>query len=426
VAAWRHCLSQLPFTGLGTFRASCNAARVITWDDKVWNAAAERSSQAAEWTLLMRLTLTAGDPVDAAATVRDWAARRRAEDGETLERDPSRFSHSPGEWECTRASDHVVLLVDECDDYAEFFPDLGRELESHGFQGRISLWVEPAGVQLPRTAAFLGCRLTLRGTRERRAPRSYVWSPDPGALRELLGAADRWCQLDGGRAPRSLRIRSMPPLALSSDESAVDRLEEAFEANGAARVVGADRHGFRAASAAIRSGRLTFLAGPVASTRAWAPLMDELMALIREHADLLGYAFIWRGWDTRQALKGDELGPDWPNERPSRPGGLGFSARAFDDLVAPDAFGVQLIGPAYEPVSLPESRWKIEKLRDGRVLLKHVDPVAWFDTSFVPEPGAAQLSSAEVPPVLQQARLDLRAIIDSTRLDRLGFDDLRA
>ncbi|MDQ3741069.1 MAG: hypothetical protein M3389_09020, partial [Actinomycetota bacterium] len=86
---------------------------------------------------------------------------------------------------------------------------------------------------------------------------------------------------------------------------------------------------------------------------------------------------------------------------PELPGGLPGAARAFEDRFAPDAFGVQLLGPGYEGRVPPTPLYRAEPAGAGCTLLEHADLPAWLDEPFGPE----------VPPVLAEAREALAPIL---------------
>jgi hypothetical protein len=126
-------------------------------------------------------------------------------------------------------------------------------------------------------------------------------------------------------------------------------------------------------------------------------------------------------------LLGNSLSHDWPHRAGSKPRGAGFTRQAFEDLYAPDAFGVQLLGPGYAG-RLPESaNWREERVGSASVLLEHVDLSEWFDAPFVPRGQLlAPADQPEPPAVLAQARIELAPILHSPGvLARAGYPDIQ-
>jgi hypothetical protein len=92
----------------------------------------------------------------------------------------------------------------------------------------------------------------------------------------------------------------------------------------------------------------------------WRTALSEFVDLLRRQADLIAYAFGLRGWAADSALTSDGLSDDWPRRPNDQPRGTGGAWVAFEDPYAPDAFGVQLLGPGYRGRSFDDRaphRW---------------------------------------------------------------------
>jgi hypothetical protein len=126
------------------------------------------------------------------------------------------------------------------------------------------------------------------------------------------------------------------------------------------------------------------------------------------------------------ALLDPSLSYDWPHRAGAEPRGAGFTPQAFEDLYAPDAFGVQLLGPGYAG-RLPDSAaWRAEPVGSACVLLEHVDLPAWFDAPFVPLRQILATADRPEPPVLAQARVELAPILYSPGvLAVAGYPDIQ-
>jgi hypothetical protein len=157
----------------------------------------------------------------------------------------------------------------------------------------------------------------------------------------------------------------------------------------------------------------------------WQRPLAELTGLLREHADLAAYAYVRRGWAVTEALLGNRLPFDWPYRADYQPRGAGFTHQAFDDVYAPDAFGVQLLGPGYAGRLQDSEAWVAEKAGSEAALLEHVDQAAWFSAPFIPFRQQPQhRGQVPAPAVLAEAREVLAPILYSPGvLDHGGWTD---
>jgi hypothetical protein len=93
------------------------------------------------------------------------------------------------------------------------------------------------------------------------------------------------------------------------------------------------------------------------------------------------YGGVRRGCKARAALDDGRLPADWPRRPDERPRGNLATATAFEDMLAPDAFGVQLLGASYtgrlELDADAAGRWHAERVGDA-TLLAHTEPARWF------------------------------------------------
>jgi hypothetical protein len=378
-------------------------------DERIWEESRVRAHGEPEWVLRMLLTPNSSGSDDVvAAAVPDALAELEAAftgDGEVP---------SAGDWEWMRVRDGVLLQVAECDDFAAALPTLARALERRGVEGTLSVWEEPVSVDPPRIAHLLACRVTVRGTRVHEAPRQYRWEPDPDRHAALLAAAEGWCRRVEGAPGLSLTCGSLGPTPIGA-EPVTDRLAEAYAAGERSRLAAVGDAHFRAVAVRPHSGRLTLVAGVAPAA------LDELVELLREHADLLVYGSIRRGWGVYQALSEDTLPTDWPQRSAHYPRGRRYTTLAFDDLIAQDAFGVQLLGPGYTD-RIPDSpSWRRESLGTA-TFLEHIDRDAWFAAPFVP---VDDYSEPPAPALLDAARTELAPILHAPgTLTALGFADM--
>jgi hypothetical protein len=124
------------------------------------------------------------------------------------------------------------------------------------------------------------------------------------------------------------------------------------------------------------------------------------------------YGFLKRGSYLPAAESGYSLSQDWPPAEHHQPATqLG---EAFEAEYAPDAFGLQLLGPGYAGRLLGGLDWNQIPVDAGRVILERRDPAAWFAEPFVPfggRPNYTLLPIPSVPDVLKRARHDFADIL---------------
>jgi hypothetical protein len=307
-------------------------------------------------------------------------------------------------------------------------PAVAAGLERRGVEGAFELRDPPRVAAPPRTAHLLECRVRVRGERLRREPGAYRWQADPDAHEAILAVVERWCRQRGDSAAQSLSVSDLAPVPLEPRGDVLDRMREAVTdaMHVGVSAVAADE--FRSVAARAWAGGVSLVEGGAwIEAGRWRESLGELTALLRDHADLFAYGYARRGWMVTEALLGNSLSHDWPHRAGSQPRGAGFTRQAFEDLYAPDAFGVQLLGPGYAG-RLPESaNWREERVGSASVLLEHVDLSEWFDAPFVPRGQLlAPADQPEPPAVLAQARIELAPILHSPGvLARAGYPDIQ-
>jgi hypothetical protein len=330
-----------------------------------------------------------------------------------------------GEWDWLRVSDGVLVKVIECDRMQVVLPAVATALERRGVEGNFEFQDWPTAGTPPTTAHELECRVRVRGRRLRRGAGDYLWQVDPAAHAAVLETADDWCRRRGEHATYSMSKGTIGPVPVEPGEVVVDRMVEAVADRKPAEVscLMADR--FRAFAARPWSGGVSLVMGGASvEGDAWRAGVAELTNLLRDCADLLAYGFVKRGWMVGQALVSNSLPLDWPARLDHAPRGIGFTGEAFEDVYAPDAFGVQLLGPGYTDRLPTSTSWRQERVGGAAVLLEHGDPSAWFDAPFVPF--GARVRTGELPPpaVLAQARDELRRVLYAPgALSRAGYDE---
>jgi hypothetical protein len=216
----------------------------------------------------------------------------------------------------------------------------------------------------------------------------------------------------------SPRKGTVGPLPVAPGEDLRERILGAVAEREHVEMDALTAQGFRSFAARPVAGGVSLVAGAGFVGR---EMLAELTAVLREHADLLVYGYVRRGWALGAALSNARLPDDWPDRPDPQPRGIGFTRQAFDDVFAPDAFGVQLLGPGYAG-RVPESRvWQQEQV-GGSVLLEHVDLAAWFDAPALPFGQMVAPSDRPVPDLLGTARVELAPILYTPgALSRAGY-----
>jgi hypothetical protein len=353
-----------------------------------------------------------GDCGEAAHAVRDCVRQVTDAFDARLEASGEMDPSFIGEWGWLRVADGVLVNVIESEIFEQILPELARELERRGIEGTFRVRLPTTAGRPPSIAHHLECRVRIRGRRVRRGARAYRWQPDPDAHAAILVAADEWCRRQAGEAVCGIVKDMFGPIPASPDEPVADRLIDAAGDDKAISVSCLAGDAFRSVSARRYSGGVSLVAGgPSIDNGAWRTALAELTELLGQLADSVAHGYIKRGWSAGQALVSHSLPPDWPSRPDSAPHGPGFTAQAFEDVYAPDAFGVQLIGPGYAGRVPTIPSWRQQPAGRTAALLEHTDPAAWFDAPFVPYDERVAADQRPQPVVLTSARTELTPLL---------------
>jgi hypothetical protein len=390
--------------------------------DRIWPAWRDLAAQGDEPSMLL-LFAPVGDHDSAATAVRESVLEVQDAFDAAAQRSGVAEPPFTGEWNWVRVPDGVLVQVVECDVLEDVLPAVAGALERRGVEGVFDVREPPAVATPPSTAHFLECRVRVRGERLRRGDRNYRWQAEPDARDAILGLADRWCRQRGASANQSLTVSTVAPVPLAPDEDVLERMREAVVDAMHVEVSAVTADEFRSAAARAWAGGVSLVVGGAwVEEGEWARPLAELTGLLRDHAELLAYGYIRRGWAVREALLDDSLSYDWPRRAEHQPRGIGFTGQAFEDVYAPDAFGVQLLGPGYAGRVPQVPAWRDERVGRASILLEHADLQAWFDAPFVPFRYRAR--HVEPPAVLARARAELAPILYSRgALRRAGYAD---
>jgi hypothetical protein len=128
-------------------------------------------------------------------------------------------------------------------------------------------------------------------------------------------------------------------------------------------------------------------------------------------SERLVYGFVKRGENRSAAERATSQIQDWP--RILHFNAWNLNAESFEDEFAPDAFGVQMLGPGYQRRVPTGPSWKSSPAGQDRVVLEHIDPAAWFEAPLPSgaKPGSPAPETAPIPDVLLEARRDFAPIL---------------
>lgn len=329
---------------------------------------------------------------------------------------------APVGWEWVRVNGGLVIMVRGDHRGTWTLSAVRDRLMAHGVDGALEL-AEPAPVRTPpMRAPMLACNLRVRGAREL-VNGAYNWRPDREAYRSALRIGLEWSE---GPAA-ALSAGAVGWVAVEDREDAHRVLYDAADAGEMAAYAGIDSQGFRCVGACPQ-GRVSLISAVwQEQTLHWAPVLDELIEILRQASATTAYAFVVRGTGVSEILSGGEPpSADWQGRAHPRPIGAGWSPKAFDDLLAPDAFGVQVFGSGYDDRALDSSsEWTVERLDGGARLVAHTDPAAWFTQPlFERSPRSRRGQPRPIPDVLQRARDQLAAFLyQPGRLAERGVPD---
>ena len=386
--------------------------------ERVWPAWREAAAQWDEPSLLL-LFSPAGSHDDAAVAVRE--AVLEVQDAFEAEAATLGLADPPftGEWSWVRVPDGVLVQVVESENFEDVLPAVAAVLERRGVEGVFDLRERPTAARPPITAHMLECRVRVRGERLRPEERAYRWQADPTAHEAILAAGERWCRQCGASPNQSLAVSTVPPVPLAHGEDVLERMRDEVVHGMHVAVSSVAGDEFRSVAARAHAGGVSLVMGGAwVEGGEWPAAVEELVGLLREHAELLVYGYIRRGWAVQDALLDPSLPFDWPRRPDFEPRGIGFARQAFEDVYAPDAFGVQLLGPGYAGRVPEVPAWRAEPVGDESTLLVHSDPPAWFDEPFVPF--RQRTAPPETPDVLTQARVELAPILYTPGVLRRG------
>lgn len=374
---------------------------------------AEWSRLAAEGLTRLDMSLSSATAADECiAAINDAVNALVADHNTTIEATrpmPGQEPPWPGEWHMIELADGSVgIRVLECERADVFVPTVVDALERAGIAGKLASLRWPVVPAPPAPALVLELKMLVRGHRFHKRGRVYGWDPDRSSRDWLIELAATWLRNSGNeRSAPALTVSVLPTVSLTpSDDVAARILGNLDELNHInARI--ATGSGFRIITWAPNTQQVGLIH---VSDREWKqPLVGLRQALV-DAAGRIAYGYIKRGKSPAAARKGYSLADDWwPRDGLSEDHVYRASTSSYDEY-APDAFGIQLLGPGYDG-RIPTSRQYNQRSIADAALLEHSAPAAWFETPFVKPAHDPRDIAAQAPTVLEQARVELEPIL---------------
>jgi hypothetical protein len=286
----------------------------------------------------------------------------------------------------------AINITEDPPDLDGLIRAIALELGLGGIRGTLGLSPEdePEAVRslrsareflLPPVLPLIECRVRLRGASYQAGAGGHRrWRATPAALDAATRSAIAFCY--GPNAQDRILFAELRHSRFRRDDEPRPYVERALrkEGGGVVHLIAQSDGLYRAAGFDVAGGRLTLFEGGDEVADGWrmttARLRDQLIAL----APSAVYGFIKRGNFSGQALLGGSLMYDWP----AMPGSS-MAARQTGEVLeyafAPDAFGIQLLGPDYSGRIPAFPDWVTTPLGNGAVLLESSNPEAWFEAA---------------------------------------------
>jgi hypothetical protein len=317
-------------------------------------------------------------------------------------------------------------------DVAATLTALSSALEGSAVEGRLVTHTpEPDRFRPPlreRREELLECHVRVRGERRlytseqemelaarrgRKPPDPVVrLFPDEPALLAGIEAALEWV----GNPPTGAHLRSVGDVPHRDVGEVSAHVAAAFEgASDPSRVAATawweTDDSFRMMGVWAGRGDVSFVEGGARlASGEWRPAYARLLEVLRAASGWGAYGLIKRGRSPASA--GRSLTYDWVPAL--HYGSYNLDHNLYEDVLAPDAFGAQLLGPGYAG-RIPSSQdWERVDVERDVALLLHRDPAAWFGVSLPPithEDCIRRDPAYPTPEVLVRAREELADIL---------------
>lgn len=309
---------------------------------------------------------------------------------------------------------------------------LSRALEGCGVDGRlIAHMPDPIAGRTPlreREEELLECHVRMRGERRLHTPEQEIelaarqgreppdpvvrFFPDDTAVLAGVEAALDWV----GSPPNGAGLWSFGDVPNRDIGEVRARIAAAVAtAFDRRRLVAMawweSEDAFRMMIVWPESGDVSFVEGGARlASGDWRPAYAALLDALRGTSGWASYGLIKRG--RRPAHAGRSLSYDWVPALHYGSSNLGH--HPYEDVLAPDAFGAQLLGPGYAGRIPTGAEWERIDIDSDATLLLHREPAAWFGVPLppiTPEDCTRRDPSYPTPEVILRAREGLADIL---------------
>jgi hypothetical protein len=257
-------------------------------------------------------------------------------------------------------------------------------------------------------------------------PGEVRWFPDTNDSLQGIEAALAWVADPPSSDPWRLLVNGDLQTALSVDEART-RLAAAAAASGGRASIAVwweSPSVFRLMRIGLGTGDISLVEGGAALAEgSWQGPYEALLEQLRSAPRWAAYGFIKRGRRPKDVLY-SSLTYDWLPALHYGSYNLGNSV--YEDILAPDAFGAQLLGSGYAGRIPTDPDWTQENLGDGATLVVHRDPEAWYGRPLppiTPDDCIARDPAYPTPEVVVRGRETFARILLTNDVRRKGALD---
>jgi hypothetical protein len=420
---------------------------VVTVSDEVWIHERKIAESANQWIVAMRLGSDLDD--DSAAAVVSEAVAKAVGETESKTAPGGNGGERAGMWSVDAEPAGVIVRQwGFVSDFPEVMRRIAAALDAVRIEGRFEPYEQPPPLPLDEgvlghSEELLECHLRVGGERRlhrdpsedelarrlgRKLPPGEVrWFPGADELQLGIEAALKWIANSSPRGALRVLVNGDLQTALSVDE-ARGRIAAAAADVYAARppiaVWWESPYVFRLMRLGLVTGDISMVEGGASLAEgSWRSPYEALLRELRQAASWAAYGFIKRGRHPGHVLR-SSLTYDWVPAL--HYGSYNLSNSCYEDVLAPDVFGAQLLGRGYAGRIPRDPDWTSVDLDNGATLVDHHDPEAWFGQPLppiTPEDCIALSPSYPTPDVIVRGRDAFAGILLTATVVREGALD---
>jgi hypothetical protein len=276
-----------------------------------------------------------------------------------------------GEWDIVEVPEGALLIGGyKCDAFEELLHRIVEDLDGQGVSGTLDVHRLPEVPDVPEGIGVIEGRVRVVGRRV--ANGRDRWAAERAELDRVLAAAVRWCLEVRPDRGVVMNHGATPPLFIRRCDSAVQRVRDVLGDHSwvTVRSIGEER--FRSTTVEPNEGRVTVVeGGPALHRRGWEPSVEAITRFLTLVSADSVYALVRRLHRLTAAELVHRDPADWLQRS-------WIDAIPHEEHLAPDAYGIQLLGPRYAERMPTDDDWRATELPGGRFLLEHVDLASWF------------------------------------------------